>query len=108
MFLFGKKKDVKKTTKDENLLSAERARDKVFNLRRKLRAEEERYRFGKMSVKEAIQHRIDLHEFDCTVEVSGAEYDNLKHLCLRHGYNIKLSVMQGTGESAQITARITW
>jgi hypothetical protein len=61
-----------------------------------------------MTVKEAIDYRIDLGKFDCTVEVSGKEYDNLKLNCWDNGYDIEIGIMRGTGDDAKITARISW
>lgn len=93
---------------DAKLPSADSARNKTFTVRRKASDDLERYRFGKMTVKEAIAYRIGLGEFDCTVEVTGKEYDRLRLTCLGSGYNIKLAMMQGTGDDAKITARISW
>jgi hypothetical protein len=97
-----------KTPINTSLPSAESASKNTFAVRRKASDDLERYRFGKMTVKEAIQYRINLGEFDCKVEVSGKDYDDLKHLCWKHGYKINLSMMMGVGDDAQITAIISW
>ena len=108
MFFRNKSKESSKKTIDKSLPSAESARNRTFAVRRKESDDKDRYRRGGMTVKEAIQYRIELGEFDCTVDVLGKDYDTLKHLCWANGYNIKIGVMAGTGDDAQITARITW